>query len=278
MIFFERNKRLLVALLLIIVTIGLAWNERYGTSLIRAVLYPIINRTASVTQTVTQFVDEKYIHDAKEAEIARLTEENARLRKELITLNQEQKDLEDLTELKKMLNYRDEKIFEQYLSAELIAKDGSDFYSTFLISVGEGDGVKRGDLVLSGNGLAGVVESVQSGYSKVLSILDAQLSISFQAVRSDAINGIVSQNIDAQSFENLENGFLKGYVFDNADILVGDIVITSGMGVYPAGIEIGEIDQVIEDHESLMKYVIIRPYTDFHNLKKLLVVQARVLE
>lgn len=276
--FFDRYKRVIIISVIVIAVSGFAINEIYGKSLIKAFIYPILGHTSSITQGVAGFVDERYIHDEQQAEIVRLEEENAKLRKELIELSMAEKDISELNDLKKMLNYRDEKIFENYLSAELIAKDGNDFYTTFLISAGKGDGIKKGDLVLSGNGLAGVIEHSQDDYSKVLSILDSQISISFKAVRNDAISGIVSQNIDSESFQDMPEGMLRGYVFDNAEILAGDIVITSGMGIYPAGIEIGEIYQVIEDQSNLLKYVVIRPYTDFHNLNKLLVVNTRVLE
>lgn len=276
--FFDKYKKTIMISIVTIMVVGFGINEIYGRSLIKAFLYPVLKNTSSVTQGIAGFVDEKYIHDEQEAEIHRLEEENAKLRKELIELSMAEKDISELNELKKMLNYQDEKIFENYLSAELIAKDGNDFYTTFLISAGKEDGIKKGDLVLSGNGLAGVIEYAQEDYSKVLSILDSQISISFKAVRNNAINGIVSQNIDSESFQDMPEGMLRGYVFDNADILAGDIVTTSGMGIYPAGIEIGEIYQVIEDQSNLLKYVVIRPYTDFHNLNKLLVVNTRVLE
>lgn len=275
--FFERNKKIIIISLLVALTIGLGINEIYGKSLIKAVVYPVIGNTSSVTQGMRNFVDKKYIHDEKQAEIDKLKEENAKLRKQLIDLSMAEKDMSELKDLKKMLNYKDEKIFENYLSAELIAKDGNDFYTTFLISAGKNDGAKKGDLVLSGNGLAGVVQEAQDGYSKVLSILDSQISISFKAVRNDAISGVASQNIDSESLAGIPEGMLKGYVFDNADILAGDIIVTSGMGIYPAGIEIGEVYQVIEDQANLLKYIVIRPYTDFNNLNKLLVVNTRVL-
>ena len=71
---------------------------------------------------------------------------------------------------------------------------------------------------------------------------------------------------------------LRGYVFDNGEVLVGDILMTSGMGIYPAGIEIGEVHEVIQDNSNLLKYVIIKPYTNYNELSKLLVIDTRVLD
>ena len=66
--------------------------------------------------------------------------------------------------------------------------------------------IKKGDLVLSGNGVVGVVENVQKDYSKVLSIMDSNISMSFNAVRNEQINGIASQNINSEKFRKMEEG------------------------------------------------------------------------
>ncbi|MDO4711790.1 MAG: rod shape-determining protein MreC [Peptostreptococcaceae bacterium] len=254
------------------------FNEIFGNSFIKRVLNPILKTISRSSDRIVAFVDQKYVHDEKDIRIKELEEENAKLRRQLIDNTISEKELQDLNDLKKILNHKEEKIYKSHITADLIAKDANAFYTSFLISAGESDGVKRGDLVLSGNGLAGIVQDTQKDYSKVLSILDSQISISFKAVREDAVNGIASQNINVDAFSEMPSGMLKGYIFDNADVLVGDILITSGMGVYPAGIEIGEVYQVIEDRSNLLKYVIIKPYTNFNELNKLLVVNTRILE
>ena len=276
--FFYRNKKNIIIGSVVLLGVVFGLNELFGNSLVKMVLNPVLSKTSEATQNASDFVDRKYIHDEKQMEISRLEEENAKLRKDLIELTMAQKDISELNELKKILNYKEEEIYESYLAADLIAKEGNDFYTAFLISAGKDDGVKKGDLVLSGNGLAGVVQEAQKDYSKILSILDSQISISFKAVRSDDISGIVSQNIDSEAFKDMPEGMLRGYVFDNAEVLAGDIIMTSGMGIYPAGIEIGEVYQVIEDQSNLLKYVVIRPYTNFNVLSKLLVVSTRVLD
>lgn len=262
----------------IIVILGFVYNEIFGSSIIRKLLNPILKTTSRTTDRVSDFIDQKYIHDEEDIRIKELEEENAKLRKQLIENTISEKELNDLNDLKKMLNHKEEKIYESHITADLIAKNANDFYTSFLISAGSSDGVKKGNLVLSGNGLAGIVQETQSDYSKVLSILDSQISISFKAIRGEDISGIASQNIDSDVFSQMPSGMIKGYVFDNGEVLVGDILVTSGMGIYPAGIEIGEVYQVIEDQSNLLKYIIIKPYTNFNELSKLLVVNTRVLD
>lgn len=270
------KKILFIAGALLIVVFS--FNEIFGNSVIRRVFNPILEGTAQVTNRVTNFVDSKYIHDEKDARIRALEEENAQLRQQLIENIINESDLNELNELKKMLNHQAEEIYESHITVDLIAKNSSDFYTSFLISAGSAAGVKKGDLVLSGNGLAGIVQTVEKDYSKVLSLMDSQISIAFKSVRTDSVSGIVSQNIDSDAFSDMPQGMLRGYVFDNGEVLVGDILMTSGMGIYPAGIEIGEVHQVIEDNSNLLKYVIVKPYTNYNELSKLLVIHTRTLE
>ncbi len=272
-----KSKRVL-GILLGVVAVIFVFNEIFGNSILRMALSPILEKVSKTTDTAINFVDEKYIHDEKDIKIRELETENAKLRKQLIDNVISEKELSELNDLKKMLNHKEEQIYDKHITADLIAKDGNDFYTTFLISAGSNDGVKKGNLVLSGNGLAGIVQDAQKDYSKVLSILDSQVSISFKAVRGDTINGIASQNINSDVFDNMPQDMLKGYVFENQDVLVGDILITSGMGIYPSGIEIGEVYQVIEDQSNLLKYIVIKPYTDYNDLNKLLVVNTRTLD
>ena len=80
--FFDKYKKTIMISIVTIMVVGFGINEIYGRSLIKAFLYPVLKNTSSVTQGIAGFVDEKYIHDEQEAEIHRLEEENAKLRKE----------------------------------------------------------------------------------------------------------------------------------------------------------------------------------------------------
>lgn len=253
------------------------YNEIFGISLIKTVSYPIMNFFSSTTNRTSDFIDNKYIHNEKDIKIRDLETENANLRKELSQNIFSKRDLEELNDLKKILKYKEEGVFENYISADIIAKSSNTFYNSFIISAGSKDGVNKGDLVLSGNGIVGIVEKTELYYSRVLSILDSNVAISFKAVRDESINGIVSQNISSEKFNNIKDGIVRGYVFDNASVLVGDMVVTSGIGEYPAGIEIGQVNDVFEDKENLLKYITIKPYTNFNDISKVMVIHSRVI-
>ena len=175
-----------------------------------------------------------------------------------------------------MLKLKEEEIYDEYVTADIISKDGNGFYSSFLISAGKKDGITEGSLILSGSGLAGVVEVAYENYSKAVSILDSKMAVSFRVARDESITGIASQNLNSKVFEDMEQGLLKAYCYEtDKEVLIGDIIITSGMGIYPAGIEIGEVYDIVEDTTNLLKYVKIKPYTNFTDLNKVMIIKTR---
>ncbi|MGB5822776.1 MAG: rod shape-determining protein MreC [Proteocatella sp.] len=277
---FSKNKGVSYGIsgIAILIVVVFVLNEINGNSLVQKLLSPMLGNVSKVTYDASEFVDGKYIHDEDKNRIKALEESNSKLRKDLIENSISQEELKELKELKKMLKLKDEKIYDEYMTADIISKDGNGFYSSFLISAGKKDGITEGSLVLSGNGLAGVVETAYENYSKVVSVLDSKMSMSFRIARDENVTGIASQNLDSKAFENMENDLLKAYCYEtDKEILVGDIVITSGMGIYPEGIEIGEVYEIVEDTTNLLKYIKIKPYTNFNDLDKVMIIKTRTM-
>ena len=66
---------------------------------------------------------------------------------------------------------------------------------------------------------------------------------------------------------------LTGFMLDDkAQVIEGDELITSGMGIYPEGINIGKIESVKMDRNTLLKTVKIAPSVTFKNLSKVMVL------
>jgi rod shape-determining protein MreC len=65
------------------------------------------------------------------------------------------------------------------------------------------------------------------------------------------------------------------YVSNQADVKVGDTVITSGIdGIYPRGFVIGRVERV-ERGVGLYKSIRVRPVVDFSAIEEVLVVLAQ---
>lgn len=210
-------------------------------------------------------------------EIAKLEKENDSLKQEVIDLNNRLNESESLTSLKKVLNFVDEKYKAKSISTSIVGKNDGNWYSSFTIGAGSNDGVKKDSIVVNGNGLVGMVYEVSKDYSKAISLLDTKSSVSFKLMKNPNFKGVITQNSTLDDKEKYKKkGFLHGYMFEASyNVLPGDVVVTSGLGLYPEGIPIGEIDQVIDDKNKSMKFVIVKPYADFKNIDDVMIIEPR---
>jgi rod shape-determining protein MreC len=209
--------------------------------------------------------------------IAQIEKENDKLKQEVIDLNKQIDEVDSLSSLKKSLDFVDEKYNTKNISATVVGKNDGNWYDSFIIGAGSSDGVKNESIVVNGNGLVGMVYEVSKNYSKAISLLDTKSSVSFKLLKDDKFKGVITQNSTLEDKENYKNkGHLNGYMFDNSyDVLPGDVVVTSGLGLYPKGIPIGEIDKVIDDKNKSMKYVVVKPYADFKNIDDVKIIEPR---
>ncbi len=213
--------------------------------------------------------------NAKKAEA--LEEENNKLQQEVINLQNRLDDTQSLESLKSALNFVDEKYVATTLSAKVVSKNDGNWYTTFVVSAGSNAGVKKDSLVMNNKGLVGIVYEVSENYCKVISLLDTKSSVSFKSAKNSNFKGIITfgENID-EKVDYRNNGLLQGYMFDsNYNVLPGDVITTSGLGLYPENIVIGKIEKVIEDKNNSLKYVIVKPNVDFKNIDDVIIVEPR---
>jgi len=206
-----------------------------------------------------------------------LKKENEELKSKLTELNNKLEERDSLESLKKSLNFIDESYQATKISASVVGKNDGNWYNSFIIGAGSKQGVKKDSIVVNGSGLVGMVYEVSDNYSKAISLLDTKSSVSFKLAKNSDFKGVITQNSTIDNKENYKDkGYLYGYMFDTSyEVLPGDIVTTSGLGVYPEGIPIGEVDKVIDDKDKSMKFVIVKPYVDFKNVDDVTIIEPR---
>lgn len=186
------------------------------------------------------------------------------LEKEVVDLTLKKGEIQELRELSAALNY--ESISDRYtpVAGNVVAFDSSDFFNIFTIDKGTESGIKKNCVVVVGNGLVGRVLETGNGFSKIISIIDEDVNISFQILRDPSIMGMVS-GADSKN--------LKGFTFDgDAGVIEGDIILTTNIGIYPEGIEIGKIVAVDYDNDIQLKTITVEPSASFKSMKRVLVL------
>ncbi len=196
-----------------------------------------------------------------------LEEEVAKLRYENKMLQQDKIELDRLRGL-----YQLDKKYPEYpkIGAQVMGEDPGNWnwYRIFLIDKGTKDGLMDNMIVMAGNGLVGYIIEVGPNYSKVKSIIDDTSNVSAKILRTSDLCNVNGGNLYT------EKGLLKvDYIDNDANIVVGDEVVTSHLGdIYPPGIMIGTIKEIKEDNSKLVKYAILEPVVDFKHLEQVLVI------
>ena len=125
---------------------------------------------------------------------------------------------------------------------------------------------KENMTVIADEGLVGHVISVTDHTAKVQTIIDT----------ATAVTSTISTTKDTIIVQGtLENsGELKAtYIPTDATVLQGDNVETSGLGgIYPKGITIGTIKQVVNTKNITERYAIVEAAVDFSKLATVLVI------
>ncbi len=262
----------IVAIILIII-IGITAKQRENITLaekwIGNIITPVQNVISKGVNTVGENISSiRNINNIK-TENKKLQKEVELLQNEISDLNMKRNELEELKALKYALNYIEDDNEYSIISASVIGKSPSNWFNIFTIDAGENHGVKKDSIVLNANGLIGKVYEVGGNWSKVISIIDNNSSVSFQIMRDSNLQGIVSGSITNE---------ITGYLFDPlADIIVGDKIITSGLGVYPEGIIIGEIIEVDKSSDYLLKTIKVEPIVNFKRITKVIVKEPAKL-
>jgi len=210
--------------------------------------------------------------DAK-GENEELEDEVSRLRRELAKSQTAQRDMQQLEALSSIA---EEETFPQGtepVTARVIARSPTVWYSAIQINKGSSDGVEVDDPVITGDGLAGKVTSVSSSVARVTLITDASSAVSAQ-VMPDGANGIVKPEVGDP------NDLLLDYIDKNRNVTEGTTVVTSGFtsskldSLFPRGIPIGKVTRVEPDELELYQRVHIKPFADLRRVDFVQVLTA----
>jgi len=192
--------------------------------------------------------------------------ENDELKRQLAASQialQEQRALADRTRgLEKLLGMR-EQLPMATLAAQVIGGAATPDFRTVTLDKGTRDGLRVDMAIIAPAGVVGrlVVPSIRSAQVQLL--VDRNAAAGAIVVRSRAQGVVVGGGDDKLTME---------YVSEVSDIVVGDVVVTSGIdGIYPKGFVIGRVEHVVKNGTAY-KRITVKPSVDFSALEEVLVV------
>ena len=185
------------------------------------------------------------------------------MKQELLVLRDEVVRMAELeaenSRILKLLNFSKD-THNRHIGAQIIGRDVSSWTHWVIINVGKNDGIVKDMPLIAPGGLVGRVVSVSSDSSKCVLVIDHQSKASALIQRTRDTGIVVGQG----------NGLLRlEYLSLDADVKVGDIVVTSGLGgIFPKGITIGEVTTVGAERNGLHLFAEVKPYIDFKRIEE----------
>jgi rod shape-determining protein MreC len=136
----------------------------------------------------------------------------------------------------------------------------------YTLNRGEADGVGPRDVAVTGDGVVGQVYAVTARSSRLMPITELSSAMSVRLRRSrdtGVLEGIGEWRCEVR------------YLSPEADVKIGDEVITSGLGgVYPAGLRVGTVVSVIADKHVPGKIARVEPSAGIRKIENVLLLTA----
>lgn len=271
---FFSNKRLivlLVAMITVVAVVGLTmkerphptWGEQFLRDSVGFVQSLVYKPTRAVAGFFENLIEMRHMYTENQRLKANL-QENVILLAKIRELEIENKRYKELLDMESDLSEY------QLRTAEIIMRSPDRWYQQVTINRGEKHGIGPNMAVMTTEGLVGRVKSVAQFSSVVELLTDAN--------RVNHISAVVQGN-------NLIFGVIEGYDVEkealffqkvpmDAPLEEGQTVITSGLGgLYPRGLYIGEVKEVIPDEYGLTQSALIKPAANMYQLDKVFVVE-----
>jgi rod shape-determining protein MreC len=218
-----------------------------------------ISSTNFITGSIFELNAEVTDYFGLKSENNKLVKENTRLRNKLLNLQENVLFFEDslITKDTTYLSYPVKLIANSYLK--------SDNY--LLLNKGNKDGIQENMGVISSLGIVGIVEETTGNYTRVISILNSNISINAKLKKSNHFGSLIwnGKNPNLVSLVDVPR---------SAKISIGDSIVTGGNSlIFPENLPIGKIDDFQLNPNQGYYDITIELFNDMTSLKNLYVIQ-----
>lgn len=237
---------------------GWLWRVRYAAAAVVEPIYKLAGLPASGIRTLSvAFADRQ-----------RLTEQNQRLREDLLLANAKLNRMASVAEqnqrLKELLDTQHSLELNVQL-ARVVGVDLGAYSYRMTLNLGARDGVKPGQPVIDAHGVIGQVKEVLPTTSVVMLVTDPAHAIPVVIERS-GLRTVAYGSSDGDRL-TLPNIPLA------ADVRVGDHLLTSGLGGrFPPGFPVGDIRSVAPAASGMFQVARAQPSADINRSEDVLLL------
>ncbi len=258
---FKIRQRYLLYFLPLLVSIVLFLSHPNYLSSIK---FKVVNLVSFPARILSSFLFEikkiMYYHQTFD-EYMRLRREVASLKRRLVGMEE---IIRENTRLQKLLDFKRRLVYSS-VTATVIGRDPSLWNSIIIIDKGSDDGIKVGMPVVNALGVVGKIGEVSKDKAKVILLTDPRFSVA-ALVKETRESVLVSGTLEGECRVK--------YIYPDANIKVGDIVITSKLSLsFPEGLLIGTIVERIENSSPTNIEYVLQPAVSFSQIEEVLVIR-----
>ncbi len=219
--------------------------------------------TGSLSHGVAYFTD----YDTLLAENERLNKE---LREAQLLLRDAQIALDENDRLRSLAGIKERNRSFEFEVAEVIARSVGDWQTTLTLDKGTMQDVQEGDMVITDDGMVGYVAVSAPNYCEVTTIIDTEMQAGALITRTREVA------IAEGDYTLMDDGSLRlSYLSQDADIVIGDTVETSGRGgMFPKGIMIGTVEQILPEEHGMSNYAVVHPFVDIKTVSHVFIIKS----
>ncbi|RDW19313.1 rod shape-determining protein MreC [Oceanobacillus arenosus] len=277
---FFRNKKLFVffiGFIVLVILIGYSLNNRDSTTTAEKFLNDVVGWGQNVIHTPVNFVTDivANIRDFKNT-----YEENQVLREQISQNKGLVYQVQELEKENEQLrnNLEITETIRDYnpIQATVIARSPEQWLNEVTINRGKQHGVMPNMVVITAEGMVGKIKIANEFTSKVqlLSGFDEYNRISAMISRKEGnnINGMI------EGFDKETNSLLFRIIEESdTDVEVGELIVSSGMGgVFPAGLKIGTVKDVVSDQYGLTRTALVEPAAEMYEINQVIVLDRSI--
>jgi rod shape-determining protein MreC len=241
-----------------------------GVSVLQRALFTLLSPVEAAFSGVTRaliaarrgWIDLRLVHQTNER-----LEERVRYLETL--LQERQHQAREADRLRDLLAMRQTLPLET-IAAEVVTRDGMPWFRTLTLDRGRDAGVALEAAVISPAGVLGRVVALGPDVAKVQLLRDRDSGAGAVIERS-RVAGVVSGQLGFADAEGRD--LVMKYVPRLADVVVGDVLVTSGMDrIYPKGLVVGTV-RVVGPGSGLFKEILVTPAAEPDQVEEVLVVR-----
>lgn len=223
----------------------------------RTAFSPVRAATDAVFSPVGDFFQGVFRYGDLESENARLRDELAAARGQVLRAQGAEREQKALLELSNLTFAGD----IPSVAGRVVATSPSAFDLTVEIDKGSRAGVVEGMPVVGGAGLVGQVVEVTAHRSVVRMLIDPQARVGVRLAGSG--------DVGVAKGEGARRSLTVDLIEPETEAKPGELVTTSGLqnSVYPPGIPVGKITGATSDSSALHRVARVKPVVDFRRLE-----------